>query len=276
MQDAPENQPPPPPPRTVPLGPCLAMGKTKGILFSVFLVLGIVLALLFAKIGRGLPPGPDARLDERHAVVETGRLLRRPYPSKDRVNGRRPLVLEFAFRLPGGRTVKGYSYTFSLSRAQKALVLSGRIPVEYDPERPELARIEGTRLTYFPSLLFLLPASFLVLSLVMGVVWITSALRLQSLANFGTACKARVLEIRPVTGINPPPWRVTWKLEDPPPGVPAEGSAWIPRSHPFARTHGPGDPIWVVCDEFSGRAFPWIFREKTTDPFQEALAGGTR
>ena len=144
--------------------------------------------------------------------------------------------------------------------------------MEYDPSDPGRARIAGTFLSLFPAWLFLLPAAFLVVSLALGTWWITASLKLHSLAVYGTACLARLEEIRPVAGVNPPPWRITWTLESPPGGIPPQGSAMIPRSHPFAKKYRKGDSFWIVADEFSGRAYPWIFQERST--MGPATAGG--
>ncbi len=276
MSERKEEAPPPPPPRSVSFWDCLALGKAKGISFFLFLLLSVGMGILFTKICRGLPPGPDAVLDSRHALAETGRLLEDPYPSHSRVNGRRPWVLEFSFTLPGGKEYRGYSYTFSHKLALSLGLRRSNLPVEYDPRDPERARIQGTKASFVPAWLFLLPTVFFAVTLILGLWWAASSLKLHSLAVYGRACKARLEEIRPVTGVNPPPWRVSWTLEEPLPGVPPQGSALIPRSHPFARKHKVGDPFWVVVDEVSGKAYPWIFKEKTADAFKgmDLGAGG--
>ncbi|GEM_PF-4021132 len=268
MNEGKEEAPPPPPPRSVSFLDCLALGKAKGISFFLFLLLSVGMGILFTRICRGLPPGPDAVLDSRPALAKTGRLLRDPYPSNSRVNGRRPWVLEFTFTIPGGKEYKGYSYTFSRRRAASLALGRSNLPVEYDPEDPERARIQGTRTTFVPAWLFLIPGVFLAVTLFLGLWWAASSLKLHSLAVYGRACKARLEEIRPVTCINPPPWRVSWTLEEPLPGVPPQGSALIPRSHPFAGNHKIGDTFWVLVDEVSGRAYPWIFKERTSDAFK--------
>ncbi len=223
MNERKEEAPPPPPPRAVSFRDCLALGKAKGFSFFLFLLLSVGMGILFTKICRGLPPGPDAVLDSRHALAKTGRLLRPPYPSHSRVNGRRPWVLEFSFTLPGGKEYRGYSYTFSRRRAASLALRGSNLPVEYDPRDPERARIQGTRASFVPAWLFLIPAIFFAVTLVLGLWWIASSLKLHALAVYGRACKARLEEIRPVTGVNPPPWRVSWTLEEPLPGVPPQG-----------------------------------------------------
>ncbi len=272
-----DDPPPPPPPRAVSFWSCLALGKAKGFSFLLFLLLAAAMVILFAKIGRGLPPGPDAALDARHSLAKTGRLLLLPYPSHTRINGRRPWVLEFAYTLPQGREYRGYSYTFSRKLVEALAAQGSGLPVEYDPENPERARLAGTVVSYFPSWLFLIPLVFAGVTFFLGVWWIASSSKIHKLAVYGTPLQARIEEIRPVLGVNPPPWRITWTLVNAPPGVPPQGSALIPRRHPFARTHRQGDLFWVVADEFSGRAFPWIFREKTQEvlrDIQEASGGG--
>ncbi len=267
MTEGMDEAAPPPPPRSVSFLDCLALGKAKGISFFLFLLLSVGMGILFTKICRGLPPGPDAALDSRPSLVKTGRLLAPPYPSHSRVNGRRPWVLEFAYTLPDGKEYRGYSYTFSRKLAVSLALRSSGLPVEYDPQDPGTARIQGTRATFVPAWLFLIPLVFFAVTLFLGLWWAASTFKLHSLAVYGRACKARLTEIRPVTGVNPPPWRVTWTLEESLPGVPPEGSALIPRSHPFARKHKVGDTFWVVADEVSGRAYPWIFKERTVQAF---------
>jgi len=249
---------PPVPPRDVPFRAALGLRRVQALVFLILLPLGLIQGTVFYLLAGGLPPGPDAALDAGAVLSHTGRLLAAPYRSSTSVGRRHPLVLEFAYRLPDGGQAEAYCYTFDRDLARRLAERGEGLAVELDPDRPRRARLEGTRLRLFPSWLLLIPALDLAAALGVGLWWWRSAASVHRLLVHGRAYRARVVELRPMRGVNPPPMVLSWTLEEEAPGVEPSGRTRLPRRHAALAGLAPGSPIWVLAEETGGRSFPYL------------------
>jgi hypothetical protein len=129
------------PPRSVPtaLRLCVLAGGPLVLAGWLVLAFGGFMAGVFVGNSELVVPGVGAR-----PGTTTGRVVGAADTST-RLNSTRVRRIEFVFELEG-REVRGASFT---SRAKP--VVGDAVEIEFDPERPAVARISGARMAVFPT-----------------------------------------------------------------------------------------------------------------------------
>jgi hypothetical protein len=137
-----------PPPRPVPLRvACRAMLGMTGALGAIFLLVGTITAWVF--VG-DLNPLNELRLARSPATAQG--IVTGVATTNASENDEPVYVCSFTFRTPDERTITGKSYVTGY-----AWSVEDRVTIEYVPEDPTVARIEGARLSQFsPFVLFVL------------------------------------------------------------------------------------------------------------------------
>lgn len=154
----------------------------------------------------------DVRLSWRGAVVE-GSVLRTADDPSITVNEQPATLIDFSYSVDG-REYVARSSVFDADAARR-VAEAGRVPVQYLPSKPEVARIEGTMLAPgWPVGLVVLPFMVLTLGPLLFVAY--SAQRTLRAWRYGVPVQARVtaLEERTSTSVNGRhPWVLRWTFE---------------------------------------------------------------
>jgi hypothetical protein len=151
------SPPRPVPPRVM----CRAMLGLTGKLGGIFLIAGILFTWLFAGDFR---PIAELRL-ALSSETATG-MITRVERTNTSVNDVTVYRYQFTFRTPNEETFTGQSHTVG-----QVWSAEDRVPVEYVPDKPSIARIEGSQLSTAPMWGVML---VLVFPAIGGVMFITS------------------------------------------------------------------------------------------------------
>lgn len=171
------------PPRSVPLRVvCRAMFGLTGTIGAFFLLFGMLFAWIF--VG-DLRPISEARL-ALSATTTTG-IITSINATGAAENETTVYVYEFTFRTPDEQKHTGRSYTTGWQWS-----VEDRVNVEYVPDNPSIARIEGARRSLF-SPIALLVCVFPAIGAVLFTISTIRGLQQTMLLRYGTIAGAQII-----------------------------------------------------------------------------------
>jgi hypothetical protein len=220
---------PPPPPR--PVG-AVNVGFAPGFLLlfgGIWAFVGLVLCCVFTLVGG--PVWDDVLLDQHgvRAMVTPLRSVR----TSSRVN--RAWVYEVSWRATDASAAPREGTVRTLGDRRSPF------EIEYDPDRPELAREVGGRASFFGWFVLIPFAAFVVGSCLVMIGTVVRARR-RALYRDGAAAQAEVVSFQPTSMRvnNQPVFRVTYRYSTP--------AGMRTASSNSARPYRPGSPLWVIYD----------------------------
>ena len=184
-------RPCPPAPRAYPFAATDALTQFLLLFGGIWAFVGCFMTALLTFVGG--PVLGDRTLDQRGL-----RAIGMPIAvesTQSRVNGRKVQEIRYSFK---DRT--GASHTASVGSVDEAMIARARagepLPIEYDPEEPELTRIHGGSASLI-GLLFALPLAFGVAGLVILAFGVRRLLRRRAIYVNGEAAAATVTAVAP-------------------------------------------------------------------------------
>lgn len=218
----------PTPPRRVRWAAALRHRWTLGLIGGLLALPSIFLAITFTALGVDVLPIRDDLLDAESSFTNGRvtdvheRALRSSGSNFDR--------LSFEFWLADGSRVVGWSF----APATAGLAAGADCPVEYSIADPTVARIRGTRFNPVGGLWSAILGWSGLPGIALCLFWIRGATRLRLMMSTGRLAIARVLERRPVFGVNPPQLNVSFEFDDQR-GNPVRTRHWVAARSPLGR-----------------------------------------
>ncbi len=181
--------PPPPAPRPVTLSAMRWNAMFMQLFGGIWALVGILITVVFTVAGG--PVWNDWILDSRG--VRATATPTSVEATSSRVNKRVVYAIHFSFVDRSGKRWPSESGTTDSQVIQRARA-GTPIPVEYDPQDPERARLEGTDASFFGAMV-LLPLAFGLAGSVLFVLGFVSTVKTMRIYKHGQPAQARVIAV---------------------------------------------------------------------------------